>query len=270
MRRVNVAGMDVAYEERGDGPPLVFLHGFLSDHRDWLPQLDGLSDEFRVIAWEAPGCGLSPDPPETWRFAEYVDCLATFLDALGIDNAHILGLSWGGTLAQDFYRHHAGRVRSLVLADTYTGWLASLGEQAGRERLELCLRLSTGPPADLVGSLIGGMFSPAASPTTIGELATIMADFHPSGFRTMSHAVAEVDTRDVWPSITVPTLLIWGRDDARSALSVAEEFQAGIPHSQLAVIPGGHVSNMESPEAFNDAVRDFIRAVEAAKVQSAS
>ncbi|MEX1102744.1 MAG: alpha/beta hydrolase, partial [Dehalococcoidia bacterium] len=147
---------------------------------------------------------------------------------------------------------------------------ASLGEQAGRERLELCLRLSTGPAADLVSALIGGMFSPAVSGAAISELATIVADFHPSGFRTMSHAVAEVDTRDVWPSITVPTLLLWGRDDARSPLSVAEEFRAGIPHAQLVVIPGGHVSNMESPKEFNAAVRDFITSVGAAKLQPAS
>ncbi len=255
--------MDIAYEDRGDGPPLVLLHGFLSDHRDWQPQLDRLADAFRVVAWEAPGCGLSPDPPETWRFAEYVDCLATFLDALGIDNGHILGLSWGGTLAQDFYRVHPERVRSLVLADTYTGWLASLGEQAGRERLELCLRLSTGSAEELVSALIGGMVTPAAPPALVAELAAIVGDFHPSGFRTMSHAVAEVDTRDVWPSIAVPTLLIWGEEDARSPLRVAEEFRRGITGSELVVIPGGHVSNMESPEAFNAAVRQFVTRVEA-------
>jgi pimeloyl-ACP methyl ester carboxylesterase len=262
--RTNTSGMDVAYDMRGNGPPIVLLHGFLSDHRDWAPQLGGLSGDFQLVAWDAPGCGESPDPPESWRMGDYAELLAGLLDEAELETVHLAGLSWGGTLAQEFYRRYPERVRSLILADTYAGWGPSLGEQACGERLELCLRLSEAAPAELVSTLMGGMVTSEASADVKKELSAILSDFHPSGFRIMSCAVAEADTTDVWASIRVPTLLIWGEADARSPLSVAEAFRAGIANARLAVIPGGHVSNMESPDEFNAAVRAFVGEVEAA------
>ncbi|PWK61746.1 alpha/beta hydrolase family protein [Aminobacter sp. AP02] len=117
-----------------------FLYGFLCDSRCWWPQLSQLSDHFRVFAWDAPGAGSSSDPPETFTTASYVHCLAGFLDALGIARAHMLSLSWGGVLAQEFYRPYGGRVRSLVLADTYAGWKGSLPERVWKERFNGCLQ----------------------------------------------------------------------------------------------------------------------------------
>jgi pimeloyl-ACP methyl ester carboxylesterase len=84
-----------------------------------------LSDRFNVVAWDAPGAGSSSDPPDTFVTASYAQCLARFLDAIGIERAHLLGLSWGGILAQQFFRSHAERVLSLLLADTYAGWRGS-------------------------------------------------------------------------------------------------------------------------------------------------
>jgi pimeloyl-ACP methyl ester carboxylesterase len=86
-----------------------------------------------------------------------------------------------------------------------------------------------------------------------------MRAFHPAGFRAMARASAE-DLRGALPHITVPTLLIYGDQDVRAPLSVAEDLQAAIPGSALVVLPGtGHVCNIEAPEAFNDAVRNFLR-----------
>src|SRR3990172_7796083 len=119
MPRAEVNGLSVFYERTGSGPVLVLLHGFLLDSRMWRPQLESLPDHFTVIAWDAPGAGQSPDPPETFGIGDWADSLAGLLDAAGVDRAHVLGLSWGGILAQEFYRRHPARPRSLVLADTY-------------------------------------------------------------------------------------------------------------------------------------------------------
>ena len=90
------------------------------------------------------------------------------------------------------------------------------------------------------------------------ELSAIVSEFHPVGFRLMSLSSAEVDTRDLLPKIDVATLLLWGDEDRRSPLPVAEQFHAAIPGAELAIIPNaGHVSNMEQPEAFNGHVRRF-------------
>jgi pimeloyl-ACP methyl ester carboxylesterase len=135
MLHAEVGGLPVAYQRAGDGPALVLLHGFTHDSRAWRPQLDGLADLFTVIAWDAPGAGNSVDPPETFGIRDWAYCLAGLFDVVGVHSAHIVGLSWGGLLAQEFYRHHAARVRSLVLADTYAGWKGSLPEPIPEERL---------------------------------------------------------------------------------------------------------------------------------------
>jgi pimeloyl-ACP methyl ester carboxylesterase len=256
--RTDANGLSVAYERTGYGPALVLLHGFTHDARVWRHQLDGLADAFTVIAWDAPGAGQSPDPPESFEIGDWAECLAGFLDAMGIQRAHILGLSWGGLLAQEFYRRDTARVRSLVLADTYAGWKGSLPEPIAQERLVACLRDASLPPSEFVPRYLPGMFGESASPDARDQLASIMADFHPLGFRLMATALAQADTRDLLPLIRVPTLLIWGDADARSPMPVAHQMRDAIPGARLAIIPGaGHVSNLEEPARFNALVRDF-------------
>ncbi|MEX2556337.1 MAG: alpha/beta hydrolase [Actinomycetota bacterium] len=262
---VQVDGHSIAYKENGQGVALVLLHGFLCDSRCWSQQLHGLSDGFRVVAWDAPGAGSSSDPLESFTTADYARSLASFLDALGVMRAHVVGLSWGGILAQEFYRLYPERLRSLVLADTYAGWKGSLAEDVWRERLESCLRDSTAPPEALVAKLLPGMFTDGVTEGARDELSAIMSEFHPVGFRVMSRSSAEMDTRELLPKIDVPTLLLWGNDDRRSPLQIAKQFHNAIGSAELAIIPkAGHVSNMEQPEAFNAHVRRFCMDADAA------
>jgi pimeloyl-ACP methyl ester carboxylesterase len=229
MLRAEVGGLSVAYERAGDGPTLVLLHGFTHDSRAWRPQLQSLADQFTVIAWDAPGAGHSTDPPESFGISDWADCLAGFFDAVGVHSAHIVGLSWGGLLAQEFYRHHAARVRSLVLADTYAGWKGSLPEPIPVERLAACLRDASLPPSEFVPRYLPGMFGASPRQEVCDELARVMSDFHPVGFRLMATALAHADTRDLLPNIRVPALLVWGDADARSPMTVAHQLRDAIP-----------------------------------------
>ncbi|MCA1843362.1 MAG: alpha/beta hydrolase, partial [Actinobacteria bacterium] len=122
MEEIEVGGFRVAFERRGAGPSLVLLHGWLVDSREWRRQLDGLSDEFTVVAWDAPGAGRSSDPPQTFRLADWADCLAEFIAALGLGRPHVAGLSWGGGLALELYRRHPAIVRTLILVSAGAGW----------------------------------------------------------------------------------------------------------------------------------------------------
>jgi len=240
----------------------VLLHGFTQDSRVWRPQLEGLSDAFTVIAWDAPGAGQSADPAETYAVGDWADSLNGLLDATAVERAHILGLSWGGLVAQEFYRRHPGRVLSLALVDTYAGWKGSLPAPAPEERLAACLRDASLPPAQFVPKYLPGMFSDSPPPGVREELAAIMADTHPIGFRLMARALALGDTRDLLPGIRVPTLLVWGDADKRAPMNVAYQLRDAIPGAKLAVIAGaGHVSNLERPAAFNDVVRRFLDAI---------
>jgi pimeloyl-ACP methyl ester carboxylesterase len=261
--RTEFGGLSVVYERAGNGPALVLLHGFSHDSRAWRPQLEALRDQFTVIAWDAPGAGRSSDPPEPYGIEAWAGGLARLLDAAAVTQpAHVVGLSWGGLLAQEFYRHHAARVQSLVLADTYAGWTGSLSAPVAMERLAACVRDSALPPPEFVARYLPGMFSASVSPAVRDELTHIMSEFHPAGFRLMATALAIADTRDLLPTLRVPTLLLWGDADVRSPLTVAHQFQAAIPCAQLTVLPGvGHVSNLEAPEMFNAAVREFCNSV---------
>jgi pimeloyl-ACP methyl ester carboxylesterase len=260
MFRAEVNGLSIAYARAGHGPVLVLLHGFLFDSRIWRPQLEGLSTHFTVIAWDAPGAGQSPDPPETFGIRDWADCLAGLLDVARVGSAHIVGLSWGGILAQEFYRRHPRRVRTLVLADTYAGWRGSLPEAINEERLATCLRDSLLPASALVPKYLPGMHSASATQEVREALASMMSAFHPLGFRLMALSSAYADTRDLLPEIRVPTLLVWGDADARSPLNVAHQFRGSIPDASLVVIPGaGHLSNFEAPAEFNAAVQNVCR-----------
>lgn len=251
--------MRIAYRTAGSGPPLVLLHGILGDSRDWREQLEGLSQHFTVIAWDAPGCGLSDDPPEGAFDADaYADCLAGLLKGMDAGPAHVAGLSWGGGLALHFYQRHPAMVQSLILADTYAGWKGSLPPEVVAERLASCMRESEMAPEDFIPGWIPGLLTESASPELRDEVYEIMSAFHPAGYRVMATAFADLDLRSVLPTIDVPTILIWGEEDKRSPLSVATEMQRNIPNSRLVTIPGaGHMSNMEQPQAFNSAVREF-------------
>lgn len=262
MLHAKANGFSVAYQRAGHGPALVLLHGFTHDSRVWSPQLESLSARFTVVAWDAPGAGQSPDPPDTFSIGDWADCLASFLDAVDIQRAHIVGLSWGGLLAQVFYQHYPERVLSLVLADTYAGWKGSLPMPIPEERLAACLRDASLPPNEFVPKYLPGMFSESPKQEVREELARIMSEFHPNGFQTMATALAQADTRDLLPNIRVPTLLVWGDADKRSPMSVAYQFRDAIPGVKLEVISGvGHVSNLEAPTQFNTIVRDFCMTV---------
>ncbi len=105
MNQMEVGGLDIAYERAGAGPLLLLLPGYVGDARGtWHHQIDELSDEFTVVAWDTPGSGRSSDPPDSFRLPDYADCLAGFINSLGLGQPHVAGLSFGGGLALELYR----------------------------------------------------------------------------------------------------------------------------------------------------------------------
>jgi pimeloyl-ACP methyl ester carboxylesterase len=259
MEMVEVGGLQIAYERAGSGPALVLLHGYVGDGpTTWRRQLDGLCDEFTVVAWDAPGAGRSTDPPEPFGLDDYADCLAGFLEKLGFGTACVAGLSFGGIVALALQRRHSARSSALILASAYAGWAGSLPPEVAEQRLRQALALADGTPEAFVAALLPTMFSKTMPRETVDDFRSSMQAFHPRGFRAMAQASAE-DVRDVLPHIDVPTLLVYGDRDVRAPLTVAEALQAAISCSRLVVLPdAGHLCNIEAPNEFNDAVRDFL------------
>jgi len=258
MHHVVVNNLSIAYQRAGDGPPLVLLHGFSLDSRTWRPQIEALSAQFSILAWDAPGAGQSQDPSATFVIGDWVEALAGTLDDAGIRQAHVLGLSWGGLLAQEFYRLHPSRVLSLILAGTYAGWTGSLSARVAAQRLEAALADASLPRDEFVKKYLPGMFGDAPSAAVQTELGGIMGDFHPHGFRLMATALAVADTRDLLQAVDVPAFLVWGSADKRSPVGVGQAMRDAIPGARLEVIDGaGHLINLERPLEFNAIVREF-------------
>jgi pimeloyl-ACP methyl ester carboxylesterase len=257
---IEIGDLQIAYERKGEGPPLVLVHGLPCNSREWRRQIEGLSAEFTVVAWDAPGAGLSSDPPDTFRLPDYADCLAALVDALGLGRPHVGGMSFGAGLALELYRRHPSVPRTLVLASAYAGWAGSLPAEVVEQRLQATLLQAELSPEEFAEAWLPSLLSESPPTHVADEVRAMLSEFHPPGVRVMAHAFAEADLRDVLPRIEVPTLLLYGDKDVRSPLSVAEDLHEKIPESRLAVLTDvGHLTDMEAGERFNAEIRQFLR-----------
>ncbi|MBL0885061.1 alpha/beta fold hydrolase [Myceligenerans indicum] len=258
MDTVEVNGLRLAYRRAGHGPAVMFVHGGAEDSRTWTPQLDALSDEFTVFAWDEPGAGGSEDVPDGFGLAGYADCLAGVLRTLGIAPAPVVGLSWGTTVILELYRRHPATVSAMVLADGYAGWRGSLGAQEAEARLS-GVHAALDAPGQLDPTL-PGLFAGAPPARFVPVLDAMAAGVRRRSMLTALTAMAAADLTEVLPTIAVPTQLVWGELDVRSPREVAREFERRIPGAHLELIPGcGHVSNLEAPESFSAIVRRFLQ-----------
>jgi pimeloyl-ACP methyl ester carboxylesterase len=231
----------------------------MGDSREWRPQLDSLSDEFTVVAWDAPGCGGSFDPPGDYGLDGYADCLAAFIGALGLERPHVLGLSFGSGLALELFHRHPALPRSLLLVSAYAGWAGSLGREVAEQRRESFLSDVERPMEEVAREFSMTLFTDSVPVEVVDEAVDVMTDARPAGLRAMGNAFADADLRDVLPLVDIPTLLLYGDADVRAPVSVGADLHARMPGSSFVVIPGpGHMVNLEAPERFDEEVRRFL------------
>lgn len=260
MERIEFQGLEIAFQQAGDGPLVVLCHGGLSDSREWRRQIEALAPDFTVVTWDAPGCGSSADPPEeSFRMPDYARCLAAVIESTGRVPAHVGGLSFGGTVALALYAIRPDLVKSLILISAYAGWAGSLPSDVVAARLEAALAESDDPPTEIAQRWLPTLLTDKAPAEMTEELVEIMSELHPVGFRTMVRSMAETDLRRVLPTVAVPTLLLYGDSDVRSPLAVAKELAAEIPEKTFVVIPGvGHQLNVETADRCNVALQQFL------------
>lgn len=261
MEHVKVDQLDIGFRRAGEGPALVLLHGAVCDSRVWRLALDALAADFTVIAWDAPGCGGSSDPSEGFTMSDYADCLAGFMEGLGLTRPHVLGHSWGSTLGLELAIRHPDGLDRLVLVGAYAGWAGSLPAEEVERRLTFILGA-----AGMIESggwdprSTPGLFSDVMPPDRADELAGIMAEVRAPGTRVMAHALAESDLRDALNQVLAPTLLVCGDADERSPLEVSRRLERALPDATLAVLPGvGHECTVEAPDVFHAVVREFLQ-----------
>jgi len=251
-------GYDIGYEEAGGGEltPIVFLHGVGSDKSVWRPQLAFFGQFRRAVAFDYPGYGDSDPAPEGTTRDDYASAIISAMHELGIDRAHICGLSLGGVVAIAIGHADLDRCASLVLADTFA---AHPDGQAIHER---SLAASNDLRA-MAEARVDVLLAQPADPAIRSEVVETMARIDPAAYRIGAEAVWLADQRDRAEHTRIPTLVLCGTEDKVTPPSLSRELAHLIPGARYEAIDrAGHLTNLEQAEAFNTLVSAFIRGVD--------
>ncbi|MEV5440127.1 alpha/beta hydrolase [Streptomyces sp. NPDC052682] len=253
----------LAYEDKGPGSaglPLVLVHGHPFDRTLWAPQIEAFSPARRVIAPDLRGYGGSPTSPAVTDFSDFARDLVALLDDLEVGSFVLAGLSMGGQIAMDCCRLFPGRVRGLVLADTFPAAETPAGRAARHAMADRLLAEGMGRYADEV---LQKMVAPAAGPRVKAHVHGMMTATGPQGAAAALRArAARPDYRQTLTRVTVPALVVVGADDTYTPVRDAEAMHALLPDSTLRIIEGAaHLPNLEKPAEFNAALREFLARV---------
>ncbi len=260
---MRVDDIEIAYDDQGDGLPVLLVHGHPFDRSMWRPQVERLRDRYRVIAPDLRGFGETTVVPGKTPLSAFAGDLIGLLDRLDLGQVVLCGLSMGGQIVMEVHRTHPSRVRALVLADTFPEAETPAGREARYSAAERVLREGMGPYADEV---LDKMISPhnvRALPAVAEHVLGMMRGTSPEGAAAAWRGRAErPDYLDSLSRATVPALVVVGEEDRYTPVAVAERLHATIPGSTLAVIPGAaHLPNLERPEEFTDALERFLATV---------
>ncbi len=223
-------GYEPFYVERGEGFPLVLLHGNGEEHGYFVHQIDHFSRSWRVIALDTRGHGRSPRGDGEFTIARFAEDLRDFLAARGIRRAHLLGFSDGGNVALRFALDHRDAVGKLVLN--------------GANLFPAGVKRGVQVPIELEYRILKPLARLSGRARRKAELLGLMVN------------EPNVDPSEL-RGLTVPTLVVAGTDDM-IAREHTELIARSLPDSQLVFVPGSHFVAAENPEAFNAVVDDFL------------
>ncbi len=268
-------GVELYYEETGSGTPIIFVHEFGGDYRHWEPQMRFFSRSHRCIAFNARGYPPSsvPEDPEMYSQANARDDVLALLDGLGIEKAHINGLSMGGFASLPFGFEYPERALSLVVAGGGYGAKSDVREQFVRETTEVADRMESETMA-----VFGKVYA-------LGPTRVQYQNKDPRGWKEFEEQICEhssvgsantmrgvqrrrpslYDLEDKMRSLRVPTLVINGDEDD-PCLDAGLFMKRTIISSALVLLPRtGHLCNLEEPDLYNQICGDFMHRVEAGR-----
>ncbi|MFD4642906.1 alpha/beta fold hydrolase [Lentzea sp. NPDC058436] len=258
MTTATVNGITIGYDDEGSGDDvLVLVHGHPFDRTMWHPQVEHFSDlGWRVIAADLRGYGETTVVPGITPLATFASDIEALLDHLGVGRFVLGGLSMGGQIVLECARTFPGRLRGLVLADTFAQPETEEGRRTRNDMADRLLREGMSGYATEVQWKMVAPQNPAA-----GEfVAELMHAAPPEGAAAALRGRAErPDYTATLSTITVPTLVIVGSDDEFTPVGDAEYMSSRVPGSTLVVVDGAaHMPNLERPEVFNKAVEELL------------
>jgi 3-oxoadipate enol-lactonase len=277
MGKVKIDSIELYYEEHGSGDPLLLIMGLAADSVAWMFQIPAFAERYRTIVFDNRGVGRSDKPPGPYSIHQMANDTAGLLDALGIERAHVVGVSMGGMIAQELALNHPQRVRGLVLACTYPEPDADVERQREFSLKQFRGSISTTGEMQIDVSAIDPLhFFQHLLPTVFNqefidrELAKLMQIFGGAlqyGFSLeaiMGQVAAAMSHKatDRLHRIESSTLVITGDADRLISPANSDVLARCIPGAKLVKIPGGsHGFNFETPDVFNREVLSFLAGV---------
>jgi 3-oxoadipate enol-lactonase len=263
MPRERIGDIDIHFERQGKGPPLLFISGTGGDLRNKPNVLDGpFPKTFEILAYDQRGLGRTAKPDKTYSMAGYADDAAALMDHLGWTDALVVGVSFGGMVAQELVLRHPSKVRRLVLACTSPGGAGGasfafheIGHLDRRERARYLI-----PISDTRSDAAWATANPAAYDQWVAMTAADpFADEpgHAMGARRQLEARALHDTWDRLPHIGCPVLIAGGRHDGIALPETQSRMAGRIPGAQLRMFEGGHMFLLQDRTA-NSAIIEFL------------
>jgi 3-oxoadipate enol-lactonase len=263
FQHFTVRGNATAVDVQGDGAAVLFIHGFPLDRTMWRHLIAPLTG-WRRIAPDLRGMGMS-DVPSDDRYGidVYADDMVALLDLLQVEKAVICGLSMGGYVALEMMRRAPERIRGLILANSQAEPDSPEAKQGRDEQIRLVER---GGPAVLVDRLLPKLLAPTSLETLPGaveHVKTMITGSPAAGVVGALRAMRDrPDSRDLLPKITVPTLVIAGRDDQLIPLDHSRAMADVIPEAHFTTIPGaGHLAPLEQPIATSRVIAEFLQSL---------
>jgi pimeloyl-ACP methyl ester carboxylesterase len=246
-----------------DAPPLVLLHGVGANSMHWRFQLAGLSDRFRVVAWNAPGYVLSDGfRTEAPGCKDFADALDDFLAALGLDRINVLANSFGTRVAQSFAIHHPGRIIRLAMTGTGIGRRGLSDDEKQKTLATRAAQIASGGFG--FGARVNALLGPKASAETVELVRGVTRATNPRGFLhgVMLGLADGYSPDEVAGSLACPVLMICGREDKVNPIETnAAVLLKAVPHARLEVLEEcGHLPEVEAPDEVNAMLRSFFAA----------
>ena len=266
MSRVAVNGLQLYHESQGSGEPLLLIMGWGGNAATWKPQLEGLAQRYHVITFDNRGVGRTSAPRGPYTTAQMAGDAAGLLDALGIERAHVLGISLGGMIAQELALAHPDRVDALILGCTTAGGPKAPGRRRLQEDIAGFHQLSQDGTPDLewFSEFLRHLWTEEAlakSTTELQDFVFSIIRFPPSrrGLRAQADAVSHHDTSGRLRSIRHRTLVITGAEDTLIDPRNSLVLTTGIPNAELFSFPNlKHAFHLEEPELVNGVIVEFI------------
>ena len=262
MNKINVGDIELSVRQDGQGPPLLFVHGFPLDHTMWNKQIEEFSKDYRVIAPDLRGFGASALGAGPASMARLADDLAAMLGELQVTRPVVFcGLSMGGYVGWQFWDRHSDRLDKLILCDTRAA--ADSAETAHGRRETAARTLREGTAGELIDTTLPKLFAKSTNttePVLIDSTRRVMESTKVQTIAATLEAMAErPDFEPRLAEITVSTLLICGEHDMITPVEEMRQVAAAIPDAQFEEILGaGHMAPMEQPAAVNRAIHEFL------------